>query len=151
MTLSACAFNPSVIEPTGSTTFTILIDTAMFSQKEPLQFILWNAGQLDITNNTADCVVSYDAESKQEEIHCPKGVTYEPVNPEEFIFQIQQINGSVTFETDHISVGEKYRLLIIGLSSDNCNTTSASIEGTTRKANVVIENIQWATTLMACL
>ncbi|MDK1119471.1 MAG: hypothetical protein QGM50_11885, partial [Anaerolineae bacterium] len=120
-------------------------------QKESLRFILWNADQLKLLDNTASCVISYNPESQQEEIHCPEGVEYFEMNPEEIIISLQEIRDSVTFETDHISVGERYRLLINGLGSDNCNTTSASIEGTAQKAVVVIENIMWATTLLACL
>ncbi len=148
--LSACAEQSSAIDSTGSVSFTVPIDAEMFSKEATLIFTLWNADQLEIFDRTANCTVSYDAELQKEEIHCPEGVEYEEVTPEEIIIPVQEISKSVKFERDQIRVGERYRLLITGLSNDNCNTTSASIEDIAQQVDITFEDLGWATTEMAC-
>ncbi len=101
-------------------------------------------------NITANCVVSYNAEFQKEEIHCPEGVEYEEVTPEDIIIPVQEISKSVKLESDQIRVGERYRLLITGLSNDNCNTTSASIEDIAQQVDITFENLGWATTEIGC-
>ena len=148
--LSACSLQSSAIDSTGSVTFTVPIDAQMFSEGAPLRFTLWNADQLEIMNRTANCAVSYNAELQQEEIHCPEGVEYQGVTPEEIIIPVQEISKFAKFESDQIRVGERYRLLITGLSHDNCNTTSASIEDIAQQVDITFEDLGWATTEMAC-
>jgi hypothetical protein len=148
--LSACAGQSSAIDSTGRVTFTVPIDAQMFSEGAPLRFILWNADQLEIMNGTANCTVSYNVELQQEEIHCPQGVEYQEVTPEEIIIPVREIGKSAKFESDQIRVGERYRLLITGLSNDNCNTTSASIEDIAQQVDITFEDLGWATTEMAC-
>jgi hypothetical protein len=148
--LSACAEQSSAIDSTGSVSLTVPIDAEMFSKEATLIFTLWNADQLEIIDRTANCTVSYDAELQKEEIHCPEGVEYEEVTPEEIIIPVQEISKSVKFESDQIRVGERYRLLITGLSNDNCNTTSASIEDIAQQVDITFEDLGWATTEMAC-
>jgi hypothetical protein len=148
--LSACAVQSSAVDSTGSVTFTVPIDAEMFSEEAPVRFRLWNADQLEIMHRTANCAVSYNVELQKEEIHCPEGVEYEEVTPEEIIIPVQEIGTSVKFESDQIRVGERYRLLITGLSNDNCNTTSASIEDIAQQVDITFEDLGWATTEMAC-
>lgn len=148
--LSACAVKSAAIDSTGSVTFTVPIDAEMFSDQAPLRFILWNADQLETINRTANCVISYNVELQKEEIHCPEGVEYEEVTPVEVIISLKEITKSAKFESDYLRVGERYRLLITGLSSDNCNTTSATIEDIVQQVDITFEDLGWATTLMAC-
>ena len=148
--LSACAVQSSAIDSTGSVTFTVPIDAEMFSEEAALRFTLWNADQLEIMKRTANCAVSYNVELQKEEIHCPEGVEYEEVTPEEIIIPVQEISISAKFESDQIRVGERYRLLITGLSNDNCNTTSASIEDMAQQVDLTFEDLGWATTEMGC-
>ena len=148
--LPACAVQSSAIDSTGSVTFTVPIDAEMFSEEATLRFIFWNADQLEIMNRTANCAVSYNAELQEEEIHCPEGVEYQEVTPEEIIIPVQEISKSAKLESDQIRVGERYRLLITGLSNDNCNTTSASIEDIAQQVDITFEDLGWATTEMAC-
>ena len=148
--LSACAVQSSAIGSSGSVTFTVPIDTEMFSEEAALRFTLWNTEQLEIMKRTANCAVSYNVELQKEEIHCPEGVEYEEVTPEEIIFLVQEISKSAKFESDQIRVGERYRLLITGLSNDNCNTTSASIEDIVQQVDIIFEDLGWATTEMGC-
>ena len=148
--LSGCDLTSSDIDSTGSVTFTVLVDVDMFSDEATLRLTLWNTDQLEILKRTADCSISYNLETQTEEIHCPEGVEYEAVIPDEFTFPVQEIDEFIEVESDNIRIGEKYRLLISGLSSDNCNTTSASVEVIAQQADITIEDLVWMTTLMAC-
>jgi hypothetical protein len=144
----------SVISPdTASDTavsFTITVDAGMFSVQRPVRFVFWNAAQLEIAQRNASCSISYNAETETEEVHCPTGVVYEPVTPIEFALSRDEIGDRVELTPGNIFVGERYRLQIAGLSSDNCNTTAASIDDVARKATVVVEDLMWMTTEMAC-
>jgi len=148
--LSACAVQSSAVDSSGSVTFTVPINAKMFSEQASLRFSLWNADQLEIMKRTVNCAVSYNVELQKEEIHCPEGVEYEIVTPEEIIIPVQEISKSAKFESDLIRAGERYRLLITGLSNDNCNTTSASIEDIAQQVDLTLEDLDWATTAMAC-
>jgi len=148
--LSGCDLTAADIDSTGSISFTVPIDADMFSDEATLRLTLWNVDQLEIMKRTADCSISYNLETQTEVIHCPEGVEYEAVTPDEFTFPVQEIDEFIEVESDNIRIGEKYRLMISGLSSDNCNTTSASVEGIAQHAEIVIEDLMWMTTLMAC-
>lgn len=148
--LYGCDWTAADIDSTVSISFTVPIDAEMFSDEATLRLTLWNADQLEIMKRTADCSISYDLETQTEEIHCPEGVEYEAVTPDEFTFPVQEIDEFIEVESDNIRIGEKYRLQISGLSSDNCNTTSSIIEGIAQHAEITIEDLMWMTTLMAC-
>ncbi len=148
--LSACALQSSAIDSSGSVTFTVPIDAEMFSEEAALRFILWDADQLEIVNRTANCTVSFNVELQKEEVHCPEGVEYEEVTPEEIIIPVQEISKFAEFESDKIRVGQMYRLLITGLSNDNCNTTSASIEDLAQQVDITFVDLGWATTEIGC-
>ena len=148
--LSGCGLMVVDTDSTVIITFTVPVDVDMFSDEATLRLTLWNADQLEIMKRTANCSVSYDSKTQVEEVHCPEGVEYEPVTPEEFTFPVMEIDEIIKVESDHIRISEWYRLLISGLSSDNCNTTSASVESIAQQAEINIEDLKWMTTLMAC-
>lgn len=149
-TLFGCTGQSPAIDSSVKVTFTLPIDTEMFSKEAILTFTLWNADQLEIIDRIANCTVSYDAELQKEEIHCPEGVEYEEVAPEEIRIHVQEISDSVKIESGQLKVGERYRLAIAGLSNDNCNTTSANIEEVAQQADISLDDLRWATTEMAC-
>ncbi len=144
----------SLISPAATSdtevSFTIAIDAGVFSAERPVRFVFWNAAQLEIAQRNANCSISYDAATEKEEVHCPEGVVYEPVTPHEFAFTRDEIGDRVELTPGNIYVGQRYRLQISGLSNDNCNSTSASVEEIARSAEVVIEDLMWMTTMMAC-
>jgi len=148
--LSGCDWTSSDIDSTGIVTFTVPVDAELFSDEATLRLALWDADQLEIMKRTANCSMTYHLETQTEEIHCPEGVEYEAVTPEEFTFPVQEMGEIIKVESNHIRIGEKYRLLISGLSNDNCNTTSASVEGIAQQAEIILEDLMWMTTLMAC-
>jgi len=131
-------------------TFSVVINKGNFSPEASLRVRLWNAETLKVAESNANCAVSYNQETKTEEVHCPEGVKYREVTPEEFEFLVQDIGAEIEIKSATVTVGEKYRLQISGLSSDDCNTASATVEEKARSAQVLIEDLMWATTLMAC-
>ena len=130
--------------------FTITIDTSVFSAGRPVRVVFWSEDQLEIAQRNANCSISYNAETETEEVHCPEGVVFEPVTPNEYTFELGEISDRVELTPGNIYVGDHYRLQISGLNSDNCNSTSASVEETAKSAEVVIDNLMWMTTMMAC-
>lgn len=151
-TLSGCGVASLGAGPQERVTFSVPIDAEMFSEEATIRFALWDFDQLEVMKKTAGCVISYDAASQTEEVHCPEGVEYEEATPEEYSYPIREIGESVLIESVSVRVGEKYRLLISGLSKDDCNTTSANVEDVARSADITIElkDLMWMTTLMAC-
>ncbi|MGB2894551.1 MAG: hypothetical protein WBB65_00130 [Anaerolineales bacterium] len=144
----------SIASPFGgsgeSVTFSVRIGADTFSSEGNLRVRIWDAEQLEIAENTANCAVSFNAETQTEELHCPDGVVYQQPTPEEFEFLVQNIGKQVEITSASVTVGEMYRLQISGLASDDCNTTSASVEEKARSAQIVLEDLMWATTMMAC-
>jgi hypothetical protein len=131
-------------------TFSVLIDKGTFSPEASLRVRIWNAETLKVAESNANCAVSYNQETQTEEVHCPEGVNYREVTPEEFEFLIQDIGAEIEIKSTTVTVGEKYRLQISGLASDDCNTASASVEEKARSEHILIEDLMWATTMMAC-
>ena len=131
-------------------TFSVAINKESFSPEASLRVRIWDAETLKVAEGNANCAVSYNQETKTEEVHCPEGVVYREASPEEFEFLVQDIGAEIEIRSATVTVGEKYRLQISGLASDDCNTASATVEGKARSAQVLIDDLTWATTLMAC-
>ena len=148
--LAACTVPLPGIDTGGSVTFIVPIDAAMFSEATSLRFRLWHTDQLEIMEGTGDCTVSYNAETGSEEILCPDGVVYQVVSPEEFIIPVGDISDFAIIESSEIRVGQWYRLQITGLSADNCNNASASIEAVAKGSEITLGDLAWMTTMMAC-
>lgn len=151
---SACSAPLSQTSPpaTGkNVTFIIPIQVDAFSKDATLRVSLWNAEQLEASDNNAPCVVSYNAETGGEEVQCPDGVEYRQATPEELVIPIGDVGTSITVTSKGIQVGERYRVLISGLSHDDCNSSSASVDGTAQSETITLENLEWMTTLMACI
>jgi hypothetical protein len=148
--LSGCDLTPPDSDLPESVIFTVSVDTELFSDEGSLRVSLWNADQMEIMKRNADCAISYNLETQTEEIHCPEGVEYQEVFPEEFTFPLQEIGEIVEVKSKKISIGERYRLQISGLSSDDCNTTSANVEGVAQRTHVTLEDLMWMSTMMAC-
>ena len=148
--LAGCDLSSPKVDSGGSVTVIAPIDVELFSEDASLRVRLWNAEQLEIIQNTANCAVTYNQQTQTEEVHCPEGIEYQEVTPEEFSFSIQEIGTSIEVRSEMIRVGEKYRLLISGSSNDNCNTTSADVVDIAGFNQVVLEDLMWMTTGMAC-
>ena len=132
-------------------TFIVPVSVGMFSQDAVIRVRLWDEEQLETSENTSGCTVSYNVQTKTEDVRCPQGVEYAQVMPEEFMFDVGDINSNIEITSAAVRVGEKYRLLISGKSKDNCNTTSAEVREVADSETIVIERLSWSTTAMGCI
>lgn len=148
--LAGCSIVAPFSRSVEFVTFNMSINKDAFSPEANLRVRIWNAETLKVAESNANCAVSYNQETKTEEVHCPEGVNYREVSPEEFEFLVQDIGAEIEITSATVTVGEKYRLQISGLASDDCNTASATVEEKARSAQVLIDDLMWATTLMAC-
>lgn len=135
---------------TQTVSFEIPISAGSFSAQATLRVTVWNAEQLRVSQQTADCAVSHDAQTGLDQVSCPPGVVYQQAHPEEFTFSAASSGSSLRVTTTSLHVGEDYAISISGLSQDNCNNASARVEGRARSAIIILENLSWMTTLMAC-
>ena len=147
---SACTAAPSS-QPAAVVTFNVSVPVEAFNPQAALQVSIWNARQLEQLARQAECVVSHDVQTGHESVHCPDGVQYQAIMPEQFVFPLQGIKQSITVTSQTVKVGEPYQIALQGLSSDDCNSTSATAEGTATASTITLGNMEWATTDLACI
>ena len=148
--LAGCSAISPFGGPRESVTFTVRIEPEFFSPEATLHVRIWDSEQLKIAESVGNCAVTYNAETETEEVHCPEGVEYQEPFPEVYAFPVQDIGEEFDILSTTVTVDEEYRLQISGLSSDNCNTASASVQERARAAQIILEDLMWATTMMAC-
>ncbi len=148
--LAGCSIVAPFSRSVEFVTFSVVIDKVNFSPEASLRVRIWNAETLKVADSSSNCAVVYNQETQTEEVHCPEGVEYREVSPEEFEFLVQDLGAEIEIKSATVTVGEMYRLQISGLASDDCNTASATVEEKARSAHILIEDLMWATTLMAC-
>ncbi len=148
--LAGCSIVAPFSRSVEFVTFSVVIDKVNFSPEASLRVRIWNAETLKVAESSSNCAVVYNQETQTEEVHCPEGVEYREVSPEEFEFLVQDLGAEIEIKSATVTVGEMYRLQIFGLASDDCNTASATVEEKARSAHILIEDLMWATTLMAC-
>jgi hypothetical protein len=146
---SACASTP--MQPTAGVTFMVSVPVERFSPKGTLQVLVWNAEQIAAQERQGECVIAHDMQTGTDTTLCPEGVQYQEITPEKFDFPIQAINQSIRLTSQKVKNGEKYRIALRGLSSDDCNSTSATAEGTATSSTITLGNLDWLTTEMACV
>lgn len=132
-------------------TFTIKIDKTSLSNKRDLEVSLYNDEQLKISETTSNCSVSYDATTKKETTTCPSGVEYKKPTPEVFKFKLDEIKENITVKSTTVKSGKKFALSLSGMSSDNCNSAFARIEKNSAAEQETVNELQWASTMMACV
>jgi hypothetical protein len=147
--VSACDVPGS--QPASSVTFIVPIQTEMFSPRGTLQVLVWDAEQMAAADNQAGCVIAHDVQTGTDTTICPEGVQYREITPEKFDFPVQTIDQQIQVTSHSVKVGEKYRVALQGLNSDNCNSTSAMTEGTATSSTITLGQLDWMTTAMACL
>ena len=146
---SACA--APATQPAAGVTFNVPVPVEMFSSNGTLQVLVWNAGQLAALDRQSECVIAHDLQSDTDTVLCPEGVQYQEVTPEKFAFPIQAITHGIRLISQTVKIGERYRIAVRGLSSDDCNSTSAAAEGTASTSTITLSELSWATTEMACV
>jgi hypothetical protein len=147
--VSACVATST--QPAAGVTFSAPVPVEEFSPKATLQVLVWNAEQLAALNQQTDCVIAHDVQTGSESIHCPPGVVYQKITPEEFVFPVLAIDKNIQVTSRTVKIGEKYQIRLGGLSSDDCNSTSAVAEGTATSSTIKLGSLVWATTAMACV
>ena len=147
--VSACAATPT--QTAAGVTFIVPVPVEAFSPKTALQISIWNAQQLRTLDQQAECVVSQDVQTGAESIHCPEGVQYQKITPEQFVFPLTTIRTSIQFTSQTVKTGEKYQIVLRGLSNDECNSTSGTAEGTATSSTIQLGSLDWMTTEMACV
>ena len=147
--VSACAATST--QPTAGVTYIVPMPVEAFSPKAALQVSVWNAAQLAALDRQAECVISHDVQTGVESTHCPEGVQYQKITPEEFVFPIQTVSKSIQLTSRAVKIGEKYQIVLRGLSSDDCNSTSATAEGTATTSTITLGELGWMTTERACI
>lgn len=130
--------------------FIVPLEAAAFSPEATVKVVLWNAQQLALSKRTAACSVSYDMRAKTEQVRCPDGSVYEKPEPEEFLFSVEELDGSIEVASRSVRIGRRYRLRVSGLSSDGCNTTSAAVDGKAGSGVVRLKKLTWRTTNLGC-
>jgi hypothetical protein len=132
-------------------TLVVPLEAGLFDADATLQVRLWNAEQLATLEKNARCAVTRGPDGQAAAVHCPAGVEYKEVTPEQFSFTVRDLGEHVDVTSDRIRVGEAFKLLVSGLSRDRCNTTSADFAGSAGARRVVLERLPWQTTAKACL
>ena len=147
--MSACT--APVEQPTIGVMFSVPIPLDTFSPKGTLQVLVWNAAQIAALDRQAGCVIAHDTQSGSDTTLCPEGVQYQEITPEKFDFPLQAIKQSIQVTSRAVKVGEQYRLALQGLNSDECNSTSATAEGTATSSTITLGSLDWLTTEMTCV
>ena len=147
--------NASANSNTGKdVTFSVKIDKSVFgTTKREIQASLYDSEQLELSKQNANCSISFDVTTQKETVVCPPGVVYNTVkpNPEIFKFNLDEISDNISIKSTTVKVGENYRLAISGLSNDNCNTASASVEKKAESEAIAITDLEWASTALGCV
>lgn len=132
-------------------TFTVTADPTAFSDKKQITIAVWDSEQLKIADETSGCSVSMDAQTRQETVNCPPGVTYrKPVPEETFVSQAELAKG-VTISSKTVTTGERYRVTVGGMAADDCNSAGGNVDGTAASESVKVSITEIAQTAMACL
>ena len=131
--------------------FYIPVNTEMFSKKAEITVEIFNAKQMAALERNNSCTTSYNAQTNEEEISCPQGITYEKVDPEKFTFAVAQISEGIKVVTKTVNEGEGYRIMVSGLSNDDCNTASGGVTGVADSRNITIGEFPWAVTARGCI
>ena len=132
-------------------TFSVAVDPNAFSDKRQINVTIWDAEQLALADASAGCSVSHDAATGKDTTTCPPGVTYKPATPETIATTKEELAKGLTVTSKSVTVGERYRVSVSGMASDDCNTASATAEGTASAAAVKLSGLQVAQTEMACV
>jgi hypothetical protein len=127
------------------------IQVEVFSPQGILQFLIWNAEQMAAQDQQGECVIAHDMQTGTDTVLCPEGVQYQEITPEKFDFPIQAIDQNIQLTSHAVKVGEKYRIAMRGLSSDDCNSASATFEGTATSSTIALGEPGWMITEMACV
>jgi len=136
--------------PVGPVQFVVVAEGGLFAPGSDLQASLWSAEQLDSLRQNARCAVSANPSTGSEDVRCPEGVEYREVVPEAFAAPVHEGLVHLEFQSERVAVGEEFRLLIGGRSSDGCNTTTATRVSRAESQTIRLADLEWETTMRGC-
>ena len=148
--LAACSQSPFGGGPPQPVTFTVTARADAFSDREPVVIRVYDADQLAIAEQTANCNISKDVATGEEKVSCPPGVTYRPTTPEETSVPREQLAQGVVIASKTVVVGERYRVTLGGKAADNCNSAGAMTEGVAGGPTIAVKDLAIAQTLIGC-
>lgn len=129
-------------------TFSLKFSKDHFSENRDIQIWIYSQKDLAVRDQTdPNCTVSQSSDGV-ESSDCPDAP--QPT-PYKISYKKAELTETLEINTDHVQNNEKFEIFITGLSTDNCNTTSAREEGFATTATVELEIIDFMTTLMACV
>jgi len=136
--------------PSGPVRFVVVAEGSLFVPGSELCASLWSAEQLDSLSQNARCGVSTHPDTGAEEVRCPDGVEYREVIPEAFAAPVHGGLVHLEFQSERVEVGEEFRLLLSGRSSDGCNTTTATRASRAESQTIRLDDLDWETTMRGC-
>lgn len=136
--------------PVGPVQFVVVAEGGLFAPGSELQASLWSAEQLDSLRQNARCAVSANPSTGAEDVRCPEGVEYREVVPEAFAAPVHEGLVHLEFQSERVEVGEEFRILLSGRSSDGCNTTTATQVSRAESQTIRLDDLEWETTMRGC-
>jgi hypothetical protein len=131
-------------------TFVVPLNKHLFSPDQAIEVSIYTGAQTTIVREQSNCVVEHLPGLAKDRISCPPGVAYREVKPEKISFGFSRFDSVINVPSKSIKVGDKYELHIKGKARDRCNARSAQRQGSATANIVVLTDLAWAQTQMAC-
>ncbi len=131
-------------------TLVIPIRVDRFSSQATIHVQVWNAAQIATDEANPICAISGNGAGIVS-TQCPSGREYVKVTPEEFTFQIGEFGDQIQVVSNQLKRRENFRISVYGLSADNCNSRSTQYSGLVNGGKIILEDLIWSQTEMACL
>jgi hypothetical protein len=139
-------------------TFIIPIYTERFSDSSIIKIKIFNEQQNKLSrtveSSNKGCVIEVNLITTEEILRCPEGI--EPIEAkieaEDYSISANEITDHIIIKSRAIRLGEYYSLSVRGKSPDDCNTTTASINGIAENITTTfqLKDMFWLTTEMGC-
>jgi hypothetical protein len=129
----------------------VVVDPARFAPEATLVARVWDGEQLLTLERNSRCATVHDPRTGRSQIRCPEGIEYREVVPHEFRYPVRSMGSRLELRAARVRVGTDFRLRVSGPSPDGCNTTSADFTGAARSERVLLDSLDWETTLRACV
>lgn len=137
--------------PAEAVTFSITAPASLFAPAGEVTVSVWGKGQLDLLEQSRDCIVGIDASGK-ETVTCLDGKA-PPAKPapETMTVKVAELGKPIVFASKTVHVGDSFQIQVGGGASDLCNSTGASFRGVAGQKSLTLDKLDFATTTKACL
>jgi hypothetical protein len=153
---SAVMLNPSYA--CGEISFIVPIDRSLFSENKTINVKIYTMPSTSKDNSDTrsalqekkeqDCYISHGEGKKPEKVSCKSLDIYEL--SEEFQYPIKTLDSRIKINSQSVKLGHPYRIIISGLSKDNCNTASLSKTDVAHFREISLSPFSWTTTRLGC-